>query len=96
MKIDDILASKGKKDKSKSTKKHIVQKSTFNIESPKKKSATKGDEKTDGPDINDPNFWCKCQSPFEEDKKQERGGDNKSQRIIQIHEGSFTVRQRST
>ena len=35
-------------------------------------------------------------SPFEEDKKQERGGDNKSQRSIQIHEGSFTVRQRST
>lgn len=39
MKIDDILATKGK-TKNKQKGKHILQKSTFNVESPQKKGKT--------------------------------------------------------
>jgi len=61
MKIEDILANKGKDKKSK--KGHTVQKSTFNVEhnDGKKKDGKNSKNK---PDVNDPKFWEKVGLPF--------------------------------
>ena len=62
MKIEDILANKGKEKKPK--KGYTVQKSTFNVDDKdKKKDAGKGSKTK--PDVDDPNFWEKVGLPFE-------------------------------
>ena len=64
LKIEDILASKGKEKKDKKqSKKYQLQKSTFNIEENKKEKSGKGSKQK--PDVNDPNFWEKVGLPFQ-------------------------------
>lgn len=71
MKIEDILANKGKdkKEKKGSKKGYQLQKSTFNIEDGKKdkddKKEKSGKNSKSKPNINDPNFWEKVGLPFQ-------------------------------
>ena len=65
MKIEDILASKGREKKSK--KGYTLQKSAFNCED-KKPNSGKNSKHKDGDkpklDVNDPHFWEKVGLPF--------------------------------
>ena len=59
MKIEDILSSKGKKEKT-SKKGHTVHKSSFNV-----KEEKAGKNSKSKLDVNDKDFWQKVGLPFE-------------------------------